>query len=45
MNKEIIIAEINVIVKKVFGHKHKAIKNQSVEWLKRELRYLKEIYK
>ena len=37
--------EINKIIRKVMCHNHMALENKSEEWLKKELAYLKELYK
>jgi hypothetical protein len=45
MNKEELKREINKITKKVMCHEHKALNGKSIEWLERELEYIKELYK
>ena len=42
--REILVAEINAIVKKAMCHEYKALKGKSIEYLKKELTYIKEIF-
>lgn len=44
MTRQLLKKEINKIIKKVMCHNHMALKGKSVEWLKKELVYLKKLY-
>jgi len=44
MEKQLLEKEINKITKKVMCHNHMALKGRSIEWLRKELIYLKELY-
>jgi len=44
MERQIMEKEINKIVRKIMCHNHMALKGKSIEWLKKELIFLKELY-
>lgn len=45
MNIDDIKKEINKITNQVMCHDHMGLKDKSIEWLRKELTYLKKIYK
>lgn len=44
LERELLEEEINKITKKVICHEHMALKGKSIEWLRNELVYLKNLY-
>ena len=43
MTRQLLEKEINKIVRKAMCHNHMALKGKSIEWLKKELNYLKKL--
>jgi len=42
--KEILKQDINKIINKTMCHNHMALKGKSIEWLEKELQYLKKVF-